>query len=166
MHIKENFKFINILLSLIILGLIIHSLDLSKWHKLIKCISIKWLIVAAILSFIQILFRAIRWWIILLTKGVKLSTTTVFLLTTVGSALNLIIPAGGGELAKSYYGYRLFGLKEEMLSSVVVDKLLGLFSIFLLGSFTAFLYNWQNLLIFSLISSIIFGLFLFYPATP
>jgi uncharacterized membrane protein YbhN (UPF0104 family) len=50
-------------------------------------------------------------------------------------ALNLFLPASAGDVVRSYYGWQKYGHKEEMLATSLSDKVLALFSLFVLGAF-------------------------------
>ena len=43
-----------------------------------------------------------------------------------------------GDVARSYYGYKRFGFKEEMLSTVLADKMFALCSLFVLGGISGY----------------------------
>jgi len=66
-------------------------------------------------------------------RGQRIAFKDAYALTLVGVALNMIIPATMGDIARSYYGYKIYGFKEEMLSTVLADKMFALCSLFLLG---------------------------------
>ncbi len=109
------------------------------------------------------LLRAMRWSAIIQKGGVNVRLWSLYRLSLVGVALNFIVPAGGGEIARSYYGYRETGLKEEMLSSSLADKLMALFSVFLLGISSALLVGFHQYAWISLAGLAVCGFFLFLP---
>lgn len=78
-------------------------------------------------------------------------------------ALNIFLPASSGDIAKSYYGYKWHGIKEEMLSSSIFDKFMALFSVFVIGSLSAIFMKFYILSLFSAIIALIFVLIFFYP---
>jgi uncharacterized membrane protein YbhN (UPF0104 family) len=88
-----------------------------------------------------------------------LSFTDAYLLTLIGIALNIVIPGTMGDLARSYYGYRMYGIKEEILSIAVVDKILAFCALFLLGAVSGYVMGYGELGTFSLI----FGVLSFLP---
>ncbi len=81
--------------------------------------------------------RAYRWWYILRAKGVKVSLPTMTKVTFMGMALNLMLPGGMGDVARSYYGWALAGNKEAMLASAIVDKIIALVTLCFLGAVCA-----------------------------
>ena len=86
-----------------------------------------------ILMFPAVFMRALRWFYILRRKSVDVTIGSMFRVTFIGMALNLFLPASGGDIAKSYYGWQSEGHKEAMLASAVADKVIALFSLCLLG---------------------------------
>lgn len=69
-------------------------------------------------------------------------------LLLIGQALNVIMPAGTGDIAKSYFGYKEQGQKERMFSVSVFDKLLAIASVGLLGLYSAIASNnWYYLIL-------------------
>lgn len=110
------------------------------------------LLVVACLVFPAILTRAWRWYFILRSGAVEVSFASITTATLIGMALNLVLPASGGDVARSYFGWRQHGRKEAMLSSAVADKCVALLSISLLGMMSAVIIgNVQVALLISLI---------------
>ena len=56
--------------------------------------------------------RAWRWRFILGRKNVDVPIITMYRVTFIGMALNLFLPAGLGDVARSYYGWQAQGNKE------------------------------------------------------
>ena len=101
---------------------------------------------------------------IILNKDEKLiSIKNSFYLNLVGITMNLFLPASSGDIAKSYYGYKWYGIKEEMLSSNIFDKFMALFSVFIIGSLAAVYLGFYILSFFSALISLLFIIMFFYP---
>jgi len=83
--------------------------------------------------------------------------------TYIGMALNLILPGGGGDIARSYYGWRSAGNKEAMLASAVADKLVALLTLCLMGAVCAIPFGSLPLFLVSIGFSVTLGLVLFLP---
>jgi uncharacterized protein (TIRG00374 family) len=101
-----------------------------------------------------VLGRAWRWWYILRQKHVMISLMTMWRVTFIGMALNLILPGSMGDVARSYYGWRSAGNKEVMLSSAIVDKVIALFTLCILGAVCAVLIDSISLALISLFFAI------------
>lgn len=110
-----------------------------------------------------ILSRAYRWWYILRTRGVNVPLVTMGKVTFIGMALNVMLPGGMGDVARSYYGWALAGNKEAMLASAIVDKIVALVALCFLGAVCALLTGFPRICGVS----ILFGLpFLLVLAMP
>ncbi len=93
---------------------------------------------------LAMLARALRWRYLLASKAVVVPVASMCRIVFIASALNLFLPAGLGDLASSYYGWRTHGHKEAMLASAMADKLIGLFTLCLLGIGSALaISDWQ-----------------------
>ena len=68
----------------------------------------------------------------------KLSLNISIKLLLVGSALNIILPAGLGDIVKSYFGYIWSGVRERMLSVSISDKFIAIASLFFISVFSFF----------------------------
>jgi glycosyltransferase 2 family protein len=88
----------------------------------------------AIIMVPAVLARAWRWYYLLIRRGIPVSIVSITNATFIGMALNLFLPASAGDVVRSYYGWQRYGHKEEMLATSLSDKVLALFSLFLLGA--------------------------------
>lgn len=87
------------------------------------------------------LLRAWRWQLIA-NKDEKCATfVDACVVTYVGSALNVILPASMGDVARAYYGYQRTGRKETMLASSLMDKGSALWAAMLMGLLPAALHG-------------------------
>jgi uncharacterized membrane protein YbhN (UPF0104 family) len=112
---------------------------------------------------VGIFFRAWRLFEILNKDSKIISLKNSYLLTLVGVGLNIFLPASMGDIAKSYYGYKWHGSKEEMLSASIADKIIALLSLFIIGSAAAFFLEMGTLFLFSILISFLILLLVFYP---
>jgi len=79
--------------------------------------------------------------------GISITFWDSFKITLVGLALNIISPAGSGDVLKSYYGYQWTGVKERMVAVSLYDKLIAILSLGLIA-IIGFLYSfsWRYLI--------------------
>ena len=91
------------------------------------------LMIAAALLIPSLGIRAWRWHYLMGRAGYHIAMMRSWALLFVGTALNLILPAGAGDVAKSYVGYRWSGLKEPMLAVSLSDKIIALGSVGLMA---------------------------------
>ncbi len=66
----------------------------------------------------------------------KITQTDSFKLLLVGSTLNLFMPAGSGDIAKSYFAYKWSGIKERILWASIYDKIIAISSLSILAFFS------------------------------
>ncbi|HTG00857.1 MAG TPA: lysylphosphatidylglycerol synthase transmembrane domain-containing protein [Nitrospirota bacterium] len=86
-----------------------------------------------------VLARAWRWYYLLIRRGIPVSLASITNATFIGMALNLFLPASAGDVVRSYYGWQQYGHKEAMLATSLSDKVVALFSLFLLGTIGGFI---------------------------
>lgn len=133
---------IKLMISVIILALLFSVVNTRDFMESILKIRPVFFLALLLLP-LSILIRAWRWKMLMEHGGCPVSCGDAYGLTLVGVALNMLLPGGMGDIAKSYYGYRWHGLREEMLSTSVLDKVIALLSIFILGTAAAF---WSGML--------------------
>ena len=85
---------------------------------------------------ISLLIRALRWYFLMRNQHTKLSLSISIKLLLVGNALNIILPAGLGDIVKSYFGYVWSGMKERMIAVSISDKLIAIGSLFFISVFS------------------------------
>lgn len=94
----------------------------------------------------SIAVRAWRWQIIINEKIKVVEGRISFLFSLkfllIGSTLNIIMPAGSGDIAKSYFAYKEAGNKEQMFIASIYDKLTAIASMFFLSIYAY--YHTQN----------------------
>lgn len=141
MKINKN-KIIQITVSIIITVLIFLQLDFKNFKSINFDFNIFILIFLLFLVFFSIFIRAFRWKIIMNeNQEWKISTIISVKISFVGTALNMLLPAGVGEIAKSYFGYKWVGIKERMFSVSLFDKLLAIASLFFLAIYSFYYQN-------------------------
>jgi uncharacterized protein (TIRG00374 family) len=112
---------------------------------------------------IGFLIRAHRWGLILSQPSELISPRDLFLLTFTGVSLSFVLPAGLGDVARAYYGYKRSGLKEEMLSSSLVDKIIGLLAIAALGTVSSLIHELYAYSLVCFLLMIGFVVLIFFP---
>ncbi|MDI6644481.1 MAG: lysylphosphatidylglycerol synthase transmembrane domain-containing protein [Methanobacteriaceae archaeon] len=164
MNIRAIFRsrYFKILFSLILIFLILSFVNFKLLIESLMNIKLIFFI-AILLIPMGIFFRSWRLFVIL-NKDIKIiSLKNAYILTLVGIGLNIFLPASMGDIAKSYYGYKWYGSKEEMLSASIVDKIIALLSIFIIGCVAAFFLCLYDIFIFSVIITIFLLLLVFLP---
>ena len=131
---KQKLKFFfQMAVSGAIAVVLLFHLDMKEFGGRFAAIS--WLVLGVIiLSLIPALMtRGYRWKLLFDNGPNAIKFTDSMALLLVGAALNLVLPASTGDIAKSYFGYKWSGVKERMLSVSLLDKVIALGSISVLG---------------------------------
>jgi uncharacterized membrane protein YbhN (UPF0104 family) len=141
---------------LALFGFVLYKiLDVKLLREAIHNVRLELVGAALLLYFGNIAIRAYRWQIIFNKDGKQLALQEAYLVTLTGIALNMVIPATLGDIARSYYGYKLYGGKEEMLSTTLVDKMFALCSLFLIGAVSGYMVQQYVLCFVSLGSAVL-----------
>ena len=106
---------IRITIFILFIFILSKIVDLKLLKEAIQSIRIDIVLFAILLYFVNIAIRAYRWEIIFNKDESRLSFKNACMMTLIGIALNIFIPATLGDIVKSYYGYKIYGMKEEML---------------------------------------------------
>jgi uncharacterized membrane protein YbhN (UPF0104 family) len=124
---------LRLLISVAILIIIFWFVDLSLFLESAVRMDKLLLLLFIVLIPVSILVRSYRLKLILNKKERIISLAGSFRLNLIGLALNIFMPASTGDIAKAYYGYKKYRLREGMLSSVMVDKFMAIFAVLILG---------------------------------
>lgn len=150
--------------SILILGMLFSFFDFSEVnYKNIIITPLQGLYIFLLLI-VSLSVRAWRWQIIINeNRKEKFSFFFSLKFLFIGSTLNIVLPAGGGDIAKSYFAYKEGGNKEDMLVSSIYDKLIAIASMFFLSIY-AYTYT-QNIWIFvaGVVASIPWALVHLFP---
>ena len=116
----------------------------SNLWKTISKVEAGWLLVSLIFMGFTIIIGVIRWRIVLSVQGLKLSFKRAMGISLVSHFFNsFLLGSTGGDLLKAYFASGETSKKKaEAITTVAVDRLLGLFSMLLFCSFLA-LVNWN-----------------------
>jgi uncharacterized protein (TIRG00374 family) len=122
-----------VVVSVGILVLLCRTVDLPLLFRTLASARVAPLGLAVVIFFLGLLLRAVRWMAILNKERREVGFVDSLLVTLVGGALNLFLPATSGEVAKSVYAYHRTGIRERAVAGSVVDKLVALLAAGLLG---------------------------------
>jgi uncharacterized protein (TIRG00374 family) len=131
---KQKLKFFSqIAVSLTIAVILLFHLDLKEFSERFAAIS--WPVLGVIILSLMpaLLPRGYRWKLLFDNQTNIIKLTDSMALLFIGAALNLVLPASTGDIAKSYFGYKWSGVKERMLSVSLLDKVIALAAVSVLG---------------------------------
>ena len=95
--------------------------SLSRWPYLLAAV----LGIAVVFA-----FGILRWWLLLRSQGIKITFRETVAVSFIGYFWNMVMPgAVGGDLVKAYYvARRRPGKRIEAVSTIALDRLIGLFA--------------------------------------
>lgn len=109
--------------------------DLSKLGK--AFVHIDLLSYAFIFTFIGLTVTSERWRFLLSIQGIHLSVFQAFKLTFVGFLFSVSLPGSvSGDVIKAYYIAKGRDQKSVLITSVIFDRLIGVYSMFFIAAFT------------------------------
>ena len=122
--------FIRISVVIAIIYFLINSgaLNLIKLGKMLKN---GWIYLGFFCLFISVFFAVFRWKVLLNSVEIHTAFGKITRLTFIGLAFNTIIPgAVSGDIIKAYYLVRGKSRKAEAIITIILDRLIGLFTFF------------------------------------
>lgn len=158
-------KIFALVISIAFLILIFYKIDLSELIDTFKnfdCKNLLWIIIFYVLS---LYIRGVRWKALLLNDS-KYSSLSLAEIFTVGSMLNVFLPARAGDVYRAYY---LGTVKEErkmkVLGSIILERIFDGICVFLILLFAVMMYcrqAWIFHLAFGIGTLFIGSLLIFY----
>lgn len=161
-----------IVVTLALLAVIAFAVDLGQvWRSLATA---RWgdLLVALALYQVGIPIRAYRWQALLRAQGVRVPLLKLVNLYYVGTFFNSFLPSGfGGDVVKMYELSRHGSTSAASISSVLVDRLIGLLVLFAMA-LVALPFSWRLvgpeviIVLLGLVGGSALGLGLFFLLRP
>lgn len=142
-------KYLSTLLKVLIASGIIYWLIQSgklNFSALKSMLSPGPFILGSFLLGLSIVFATLRWRVLLETQNIKAKTWPLLKLTLIGTFFNYAMPGGvGGDLVKAFYFYKdQQESKVAAVSSVAVDRILGLYTMVLMA-LTVMVYDFTHI---------------------
>lgn len=134
-------KIFALLISLGLLGLIFHKINWVKLVETFKTFDLKnlWVITPVYISTLYL--RGIRWKSLLLNDS-KYSAYKLGAIFTVGSMLNIFLPARAGDVYRAYYlGKTSEEKKMKLFGSIILERTLDGICVFLILLFAILAYS-------------------------
>jgi len=156
-------KWLQLLISIAILFFLFRYINLGLVYQKIKTLHLQFVILAILLYFLSVFVRIFRLYNIINKDEHKINLWETTQMSFIGAALNFILPASTGEVAMSYYGYKLFNQKGDVLASVLIDKLFATISIFTLSTLSSLIYRLYTVTLVSFLCTIILGIIIYKP---
>lgn len=137
-------KIFALCISLAFLGLIFYKIDWTKLLQTFKMFDLNnlWIIVPTYIS--ALFLRGIRWKSLLLNNP-KYSAYNLGAVFTVGSMLNIFLPARAGDIYRAYYlGDAKQEKKMKLFGSIILERTLDGICVFLILLFAILAYSNQQ----------------------
>jgi len=126
--------------SIIVLTSIIVNVDWNGVAKILKSANYLLLCLALLLNIVERAELTIKWNLLIWARGIKVSFTNLFFINFIGAFWGLFLPSSlGTDVVRGYYLVKSNSEKSVSISSVFVDRILGIFSLMLLGIIAVFL---------------------------
>ncbi len=114
--------------SLALLALIVFSANIREVLESLATVEIKWILAAACLQPVGSLLTAVRWRMLLSSQGVRVRLWHLFRSCIAANFFKQFMPSTiGGDTIRAYDSWRAGASKSVAISTLVVDRLLGLF---------------------------------------
>lgn len=137
-------KIFALFITILFLGLIFHKLNWVKLLQTFKTFDLKnlWIIVPVYISTLYL--RGIRWKALLLDEP-KYSAYNLGVVFTIGSMLNIFLPARAGDVYRAYYiGDTKQEKKMKIFGSIILERTLDGICVFLILLLAILLYSKQQ----------------------
>jgi len=140
---KTIFNLLKIIVSLALIILIWRSIDLNALKTVLLNANLAWLGATLVLVFTGVVIRARRWQVLLDVFKVGVSLKELTLIYLIGFAFNNILPSGvGGDAIRMVELNRYTSRASDAVTSVIVERFLGLYGSLVLG-FVTLLFTWR-----------------------
>jgi uncharacterized protein (TIRG00374 family) len=131
---KILFFLLKTAVSISLLLFIILNINWSEVAANLKTANYFFLSITVLLFFIERSEITYKWHLLIRVRGIMISFARLFVINLIGSFWGLFIPSSlGTDVARGYYLVKDSAEKSVSVSSVFVDRILGIFSIFLLA---------------------------------
>lgn len=137
-------KIFALLVSILFLGVIFHKIDWVKLIQTFKMFDIKNLLLIVPFYTLTLYLRGVRWKSLLLNDS-KYCAYNLGAVFTVGSMLNIFLPARAGDVYRAYYlGNTKQEKKMKLFGSIILERTLDGISVFLILLWAVLMYSKQQ----------------------
>jgi uncharacterized protein (TIRG00374 family) len=137
------FNILKVTVSLVLIVVILRSVDLKTLWQIVRQADIWFLGAAIVVSVLGVLVRAVRWRILLDDQGVPTSLRQLTALWFISFLFTNLLPSGiGGDAIKAYELSRTSGQGPRVISTVLVDRFVGLFALQAIA-LVALVFSWR-----------------------
>ena len=143
MNRKRLFDLLKIAVSLVLIVVLLRSVNVEALWEVVRGANPWYLLGAQTVLMLGVVVRAYRWQILVRDQGVDASLRELTSLYFVGFLFNNLLPSGfGGDAIKMYELSDRSHRGAEAVSSVLVDRFIGLIALQAIG-LVALIFSWQ-----------------------
>jgi len=140
MTLKKTLLFIlKACVSVSLLTFLLVNIDWDTVFNSLGSANIYLLVFASFLNFVERLEMTYKWNLLIKIRNIFVSFGRLFWINAIGSFLGLFLPSSvGTDVVRGYYLVRNNSEKSVSISSVFVDRVLGMFALLILGVISVF----------------------------
>lgn len=126
-------------ISISLLTFLLVNIDWDTVLKSLKSANIFLIVTASLLNIIERFEMTYKWNLLIRVRNIIVKFGRLFWINSIGSFLGLFLPSSlGTDVVRGYYLVKNNSEKSVSISSVFVDRVLGMFSLLLLGVISVF----------------------------
>lgn len=131
---KKTFLLIlKIIISILLLTFIASKIDWAHAFANLQQANYLFLLIVFLLILLERIQLTYKWNLLIWVRGIKVSFWRLFIINSIGAFWGLFLPSSiGSDIAKSYYLIKNNSEKSVSISSVLVDRVLGILALLLL----------------------------------
>jgi len=130
---------VKFVISLLLLYYIASKIDWTQALENLKKANYFFIFLTFLLIFLERVQLTYKWNLLVWARGMDISFWKLFLINSIGAFWGLFLPSSlGTDVAKSYYLIKNNSQKSISISSVFVDRIMGLLALLILNVFSLF----------------------------
>jgi len=134
-------KYIRFVVFIILAVVILRKIDFSQLGLVFSQVKLKYVVMIFFLLGVQTLIKAYKWHILMRAKKINVPIIKIFQLDYVSTFLSLFFPSSiSVDIFRGYGISKEFATKKDAASSIIVDRLSGVFALLFLIYFGLFLF--------------------------
>ena len=134
---KKIFFLLKLILSLCLIAWIISKVNLGEITNIIASAKIHFLLIGILWLLLDRVLMSYRWNILLMAKNIRIPFPQIVKIYFVGTFSGNFLPSSiAPDAVRAYFASKYDSKTSDILSSVIVDRILGLFSLGVLAIFS------------------------------
>lgn len=131
---KKLLSFLKFIISIALIWYIASKIDWNKAISNLENANLFFIVLTFILIFFERAQLTYKWNLLIRARGINTGFWRLFIINSIGAFWGLFLPSSiGSDVAKSYYLIKNNSEKSVSISSVLVDRILGILALLLLS---------------------------------